>query len=205
MNIHFADLYKMQRELLMSFSPRQEFALIHLLVDDDATAEVEGLIELIAERFPFTQRLYKAFVERNEYDNLIPLIIPVSDSDCVLQDVLTRNDKVLEIHSDLSRLLNTAWRAALSAEQTETEDLIRVEKGTPLLTCEWVIDSLLDAFNEGAMPIVVRPSADQVLSRSEKLFNFCKFGELFPATCDYSKALRPTKSERRVNLAQLLN
>lgn len=198
MNIQFADLCKLQREILKPLSPNQEFALVQLLVDEDCADEVAGIIEVMLKEHDHTERLYSAWLESSKHTNVVPLIVPVIDSENIMRDILNRDNSTLGLADSLRHVLDEAHSRMLRTAESQTE-LLSVSTTGPALTVDYVVGCMLDALNESLMPIAVRPTQEQRASRKENLLSFSKLKalDLFSGTLDYSRALRPTPEHRQ--------
>ena len=211
MNMNITALYKMQFQLLKPLSPRQEYALVVLLCDDIVDGDVKALAEVIVRDYPHVARLYDAFAAVNRFDNAVPFIVPVLNSEEVTEEIFCIRDHALVVAPELRELLNQALSRVVSMRETPDELLMR--EGAELLLCEdakpfllgQFIDSMLDAYNCGVLPMIVRPTKDQQAMRPDRLLSFDMLREhnMFSGSLDFTKALQPSE-KARVIAQQLL-
>lgn len=211
MNMNIAALYKMQFQLLKPLSPRQEYALVVLLCDNIVDGDVKALAEVIIRDYPHVARLYDAFAAANQYDNAVPFIVPVLNSDEVTEEIFCLRDHALVVAPELRELLNQALSRVVMMRETPDELLMR--EGAELLLCEdakpfllgQFVDSMLDAYNCGVLPMIVRPTKDQQEMRPDRLLSFDMLREhnMFSGSLDFTKALQPSE-KARVIAQQLL-
>lgn len=210
MNINIAALYKMQFQLLKPLSPRQEYALVVLLSDKIGEGDVAALAEVIVRDYPHVARLYDAFAAANQYENAVPFIVPVLNSEEVTEEIFCIRDHALVVAPALRGLLNQALSQVVKMRETADELLFRegaelnlLEEHVPSLLGQFV-DCMLDAYNCGVLPMVVRPSKEQQAMRNDRLLSFDMLREhnMFSGGLDFTKALQP--SERAKVVAQQL-
>lgn len=210
MNINIAALYKMQFQLLKPLSPRQEYALVVLLSDKIGEGDVAALAEVIVRDYPHVARLYDAFAAANQYENAVPFIVPVLNSEEVTEEIFCIRDHALVVAPALRELLNQALSQVVKMRETADELLFRegaelnlLEEHVPSLLGQFV-DCMLDAYNCGVLPMVVRPSKEQQAMRNDRLLSFDMLREhnMFSGGLDFTKALQP--SERAKVVAQQL-
>lgn len=210
MNINIAALYKMQFQLLKPLSPRQEYALVVLLSDKIGEGDVAALAEVIVRDYPHVARLYDAFAAANQYENAVPFIVPVLNSEEVTEEIFCIRDHALVVAPALRELLNQALSQVVKMRETADELLFRegaelnlLEEHVPSLLGQFV-DCMLDAYNCGVLPMVVRPSKEQQAMRNDRLLSFAMLREhnMFSGGLDFTKALQP--SERAKVVAQQL-
>ena len=210
MSINITTLYKMQFQLLKPLSPRQEYALVVLLNDEIKDGDVSALAGLIVRDYPHVGRLYDAFAAANQYENAVPFIVPVLNSEEPTEEVFCLRDHALVVAQYLrDSLLQALTRVVL---MPETPDELLMREGAELLLCEDALpyllglfmDGMLDAYNCGLMPMVVRPTKDQQAMRNDRLLSFDMLREhnMFSGSLDFTKALQP--SERARAIAQQL-
>ena len=209
--MNIAALYKMQFQLLKPLSPRQEYALVVLLCDNIVDGDVKALAEVIIRDYPHVARLYDAFAAANQYDNAVPFIVPVLNSDEVTEEIFCLRDHALVVAPELRELLNQALSRVVMMRETPDELLMR--EGAELLLCEdakpfllgQFVDSMLDAYNCGVLPMIVRPTKDQQEMRPDRLLSFDMLREhnMFSGSLDFTKALQPSE-KARVIAQQLL-
>lgn len=210
MSINITTLYKMQFQLLKPLSPRQEYALVVLFKDDLCDGDVAALAELIVRDYPHVARLYDAFAAANQYENAVPFIVPVLNSEEVTEEIFCLIDHALVVAPELRQLLNQALHNVIIMRETPEELLFR--EGAELLLCEdamshllgQFVDCMLDAYNCGVLPMVVRPTKEQQAMRNERLLSFemLRDGNMFSGNLDFANALQP--SERARIIAQQL-
>lgn len=210
MNINIAALYKMQFQLLKPLSPRQEYALVVLLSDKIGEGDVAALAEVIVRDYPHVARLYDAFAAANQYENAVPFIVPVLNSEEVTEEIFCIRDHALVVAPALRVLLSQALSQVVKMRETPDELLFRegaelnlLEEHVPSLLGQFV-DCMLDAYNCGVLPMVVRPSKEQQAMRNDRLLSFDILREhnMFSGGLDFTKALQP--SERAKVVAQQL-
>lgn len=210
MNINIAALYKMQFQLLKPLSPRQEYALVVLLSDKIGEGDVAALAEVIVRDYPHVARLYDAFAAANQYENAVPFIVPVLNSEEVTEEIFCIRDHALVVAPALRVLLSQALSQVVKMRETPDELLFRegaelnlLEEHVPSLLGQFV-DCMLDAYNCGVLPMVVRPSKEQQAMRNDRLLSFDMLREhnMFSGGLDFTKALQP--SERAKVVAQQL-
>lgn len=210
MNINIAALYKMQFQLLKPLSPRQEYALVVLLSDQIGEGDVAALAEVIVRDYPHVARLYDAFAAANQYENAVPFIVPVLNSEEVTEEIFCIRDHALVVAPALRVLLSQALSQVVKMRETADELLFRegaelnlLEEHVPSLLGQFV-DCMLDAYNCGVLPMVVRPSKEQQAMRNDRLLSFDMLREhnMFSGGLDFTKALQP--SERAKVIAQQL-
>ncbi|EBY9527417.1 hypothetical protein D5P86_00350 [Salmonella enterica subsp. enterica serovar Infantis] len=210
MNINIAALYKMQFQLLKPLSPRQEYALVVLLSDKIGEGDVAALAEVIVRDYPHVARLYDAFAAANQYENAVPFIVPVLNSEEVTEEIFCIRDHALVVAPALRVLLSQALSQVVKMRETADELLFRegaelnlLEEHVPSLLGQFV-DCMLDAYNCGVLPMVVRPSKEQQAMRNDRLLSFDMLREhnMFSGGLDFTKALQP--SERAKVVAQQL-
>lgn len=212
MSMNITALYKMQFQLLKPLSPRQEYALVVLLCDNIVDGDVASMAEVIVRDYPHVARLYDAFAAANQYENAVPFIVPVLNSEEVTEEIFCIRDHALVVAPDLRELLNQALTRVILMRETPDELLIR--EGAELLLCEdalpfvlgQFIDSMLDAYNCGVLPMIVRPSKEQQAMRPERLLSFDMLREhnMFSGSLDFTKALQPS-AKAKVIAAQLIS
>lgn len=210
MNINIAALYKMQFQLLKPLSPRQEYALVVLLSDKIGEGDVTAMAEVIVRDYPHVARLYDAFAAANQYENAVPFIVPVLNSEEVTEEIFCIRDHALVVAPALRVLLSQALSQVVKMRETPDELLFRegaelnlLEEHVPSLLGQFV-DCMLDAYNCGVLPMVVRPSKEQQAMRNDRLLSFDMLREhnMFSGGLDFTKALQP--SERAKVVAQQL-
>lgn len=210
MNINIAALYKMQFQLLKPLSPRQEYALVVLLSDKIGEGDVAALAEVIVRDYPHVARLYDAFAAANQYENAVPFIVPVLNSEEVTEEIFCIRAHALVVAPALRVLLSQALSQVVKMRETPDELLFRegaelnlLEEHVPSLLGQFV-DCMLDAYNCGVLPMVVRPSKEQQAMRNDRLLSFDMLREhnMFSGGLDFTKALQP--SERAKVVAQQL-
>lgn len=196
--INIADLYKLQHQVLKPLSPRQEYALIHLMVEPNVETDVTALMAVVLKDFPFTFRLYNAFVEHNKYNNVIPFIVPVTNSEVLTEEIFCLSDHSLIIAPELRLLLDEAMSRVESMR--ETADELRFCIGREPLVLGWFVDCLLDAYGSGIMPMFVRPTKEQQVMREDKLLSFdlLRDNNLFTGTLDFTKAGAPSERAKQI-------
>ena len=166
MNINITTLYKMQFQLLKPLSPRQEYALVVLLCDNVQEGDVAALAEVIVRDYPHVARLYDAFAAANQYENAVPFIVPVLNSEEVTEEIFCIRNHALVVAPDLRDSLYQALTRVVMMRETPDEllmregaELILVNDALPFLLGQFV-DSMLDAYNCGVLPVVIRPTKD---------------------------------------------
>lgn len=206
MNINITALYKMQFQLLKPLSPRQEYALVVLLCDDIREGDVAALAEVIVRDYPHVARLYDAFAAANQYENAVPFIVPVLNSDEVTEEIFCIRDHALVVAPELRDALYQALTRVVMMRETPDELLIRegaelilVNDALPFLLGQFV-DSMLDAYNCGVLPMVVRPSKDQQAMRDDRLLSFemLRDSNMFSGSLDFTKALQPSEKAKAI-------
>lgn len=202
MSINIAALYKMQFQLLKPLSPRQEFALVVLLSDDLRDGDVKALAEVIIRDYPHVGRLYDAFAAANQFENAVPFIVPVLNSEEVTEEIFCIRDHALVVAPELRDLLSQALDRV--EQMRESPDELRFCEGSKPLQLGWFIDCMLDAYNCGVLPMIVRPTKDQQAMRDDRLLSFemLRDSNMFSGSLDFTKALQP--SERARVIAQQL-
>lgn len=203
MSINITALYKMQFQMLKPLSPRQEYALVVLLVDGLKDGDVAALAEVVIRDYPHVSRLYDAFAAANQYENAVPFIVPVLNSEEVTEEIFCLRDHALVVAPDLRELLDQAIsRVDL---MRETPDELRFCEGSKPIHIGWFVDCMLDAYNCGVLPIIVRPTKEQQVMRNERLLSFemLRDNNMFSGNFDFTKALQPS-DRARVIAQQLL-
>lgn len=203
MSINITALYKMQFQMLKPLSPRQEYALIVLLVDGLKDGDVAALAEVVIRDYPHVSRLYDAFAAANQYENAVPFIVPVLNSEEVTEEIFCLRDHALVVAPDLRELLDQA--IARVDHMRETPDELRFCEGSKPIHIGWFVDCMLDAYNCGVLPIIVRPTKEQQVMRNERLLSFemLRDNNMFSGNFDFTKALQPS-DRARVIAQQLL-
>lgn len=203
MSINITALYKMQFQMLKPLSPRQEYALVVLLVDDLKDGDVAALAEVVIRDYPHVSRLYDAFAEANQYENAVPFIVPVLNSEEVTEEIFCLRDHALVVAPDLRELLDQA--IARVDHMRETPDELRFCEGSKPIHIGWFVDCMLDAYNCGVLPMIVRPTKEQQVMRNERLLSFemLRDNNMFSGNFDFTKALQPS-DRARVIAQQLL-
>lgn len=203
MSINITALYKMQFQMLKPLSPRQEYALVVLLVDDLKDGDVAALAEVVIRDYPHVSRLYDAFAAANQYENAVPFIVPVLNSEEVTEEIFCLRDHALVVAPDLRELLDQA--IARVDLMRETPDELRFCEGSKPIHIGWFVDCMLDAYNCGVLPIIVRPTKEQQVMRNERLLSFemLRDNNMFSGNFDFTKALQPS-DRARVIAQQLL-
>lgn len=203
MSINITALYKMQFQMLKPLSPRQEYALVVLLVDGLKDGDVAALAEVVIRDYPHVSRLYDAFAEANQYENAVPFIVPVLNSEEVTEEIFCLRDHALVVAPDLRELLDQA--IARVDRMRETPDELRFCGGSKPIHIGWFVDCMLDAYNCGVLPIIVRPTKEQQVMRNERLLSFemLRDNNMFSGNFDFTKALQPS-DRARVIAQQLL-
>ncbi|QZE56502.1 hypothetical protein pEaSNUABM40_00307 [Erwinia phage pEa_SNUABM_40] len=216
MNMNITTLYKMQFQLLKPFSPRQEYALVVLLNDNVRDGDVAAMAEIIVRDYPHVARLYDAFAAANQYENAVPFIVPVLNSEEVTEEIFCIRDHALVVAPELRELLQQALSRVVMMRETPDEllmrdgiELILVADAIPHLLGQFV-DSMLDAYNCGVLPMVVRPTKGQQAMRDDRLLSFelLREHDMFSGSLDFTKALQPSERARVVAqqlLARLRN
>ncbi len=203
MSINITALYKMQFQMLKPLSPRQEYALVVLLVDGLKDGDVAALAEVVIRDYPHVSSLYDAFAAANQYENAVPFIVPVLNSEEVTEEIFCLRDHALVVAPDLRELLDQAIsRVDL---MRETPDELRFCEGSKPIHIGWFVDCMLDAYNCGVLPIIVRPTKEQQVMRNERLLSFemLRDNNMFSGNFDFTKALQPS-DRARVIAQQLL-
>ncbi|MEG0374742.1 MAG: hypothetical protein RR672_03840 [Raoultibacter sp.] len=203
MSINITALYKMQFQMLKPLSPRQEYALVVLLVDGLKDGDVAALAEVVIRDYPHVSRLYDAFAAANQYENAVPFIVPVLNSEEVTEEIFCLRDHALVVAPDLRELLDQA--IARVDHMRETPDELRFCEGSKPIHIGWFVDCMLDAYNCGVLPIIVRPTKEQQVMRNERLLSFemLRDNNMFSGNFDFTKALQPS-DRARVIAQQLL-
>lgn len=203
MSINITALYKMQFQMLKPLSPRQEYALVVLLVDGLKDGDVAALAEVVIRDYPHVSRLYDAFAAANQYENAVPFIVPVLNSEEVTEEIFCLRDHALVVAPDLRELLDQA--IARVDLMRETPDELRFCEGSKPIHIGWFVDCMLDAYNCGVLPIIVRPTKEQQVMRNERLLSFemLRDNNMFSGNFDFTKALQPS-DRARVIAQQLL-
>lgn len=212
MNINITTLYKMQFQLLKPLSPRQEYALVVLLCDNVQDGDVAALAEVIVRDYPHVARLYDAFAAANQYENAVPFIVPVLNSEEVTEEIFCIRNHALVVAPDLRDSLYQALTRVVMMRETPDEllmregaELILVNDALPFLLGQFV-DSMLDAYNCGVLPVVVRPTKDQQAMRDDRLLSFemLRDNNMFSGSLDFTKALQPSEKAKAI-AAQLIS
>lgn len=203
MSINITALYKMQFQMLKPLSPRQEYALVVLLVDGLKDGDVAALAEVVIRDYPHVSRLYDAFAAANQYENAVPFIVPVLNSEEVTEEIFCLRDHALVVAPDLRELLDQA--IARVDHMRETPDELRFCEGSKPIHIGWFVDCMLDAYNCGVLPMIVRPTKEQQVMRNERLLSFemLRDNNMFSGNFDFTKALQPS-DRARVIAQQLL-
>ena len=189
--------------MLKPLSPRQEYALVVLLVDGLKDGDVAALAEVVIRDYPHVSRLYDAFAAANQYENAVPFIVPVLNSEEVTEEIFCLRDHALVVAPDLRELLDQA--IARVDLMRETPDELRFCEGSKPIHIGWFVDCMLDAYNCGVLPIIVRPTKEQQVMRNERLLSFemLRDNNMFSGNFDFTKALQPS-DRARVIAQQLL-
>lgn len=212
MNINITTLYKMQFQLLKPLSPRQEYALVVLLCDNVQDGDVAALAQVIVRDYPHVARLYDAFAAANQYENAVPFIVPVLNSDEVTEEIFCIRNHALVVAPDLRDSLYQALTRVVMMRETPDEllmregaELILVNDALPFLLGQFV-DSMLDAYNCGVLPMVIRPTKDQQAMRDDRLLSFemLRDNNMFSGSLDFTKALQPSEKAKAI-AAQLIS
>lgn len=212
MNINITTLYKMQFQLLKPLSPRQEYALVVLLCDNVQDGDVAALAEVIVRDYPHVARLYDAFAAANQYENAVPFIVPVLNSEEVTEEIFCIRNHALVVAPDLRDSLYQALTRVVMMRETPDEllmregaELILVNDALPFLLGQFV-DSMLDAYNCGVLPVVIRPTKDQQDMRDDRLLSFemLRDNNMFSGSLDFTKALQPSEKAKAI-AAQLIS
>ncbi|UAW53415.1 hypothetical protein pEaSNUABM30_00297 [Erwinia phage pEa_SNUABM_30] len=212
MNINITALYKMQFQLLKPLSPRQEYALVVLLCENINEGDVAALAEVIVRDYPHVARLYDAFAAANQYDNAVPFIVPVLNSEEVTEEIFCIRDHALVVAPDLRESLCQALTRVVLMRETPDELLMRegaevilVTDAIPYLLGQFM-DCMLDAYNCGVLPMVVRPTKDQQAMRDDRLLSFemLRDNNMFSGSLDFTKALQPSEKAKAI-AAQLIS
>lgn len=212
MNINITTLYKMQFQLLKPLSPRQEYALVVLLCDNMQDGDVAALAEVIVRDYPHVARLYDAFAAANQYENAVPFIVPVLNSEEVTEEIFCIRNHALVVAPDLRDSLYQALTCVVMMRETPDEllmregaELILVNDALPFLLGQFV-DSMLDAYNCGVLPVVIRPTKDQQAMRDDRLLSFemLRDNNMFSGSLDFTKALQPSEKAKAI-AAQLIS
>lgn len=212
MNINITTLYKMQFQLLKPLSPRQEYALVVLLCDNVQDGDVAALAQVIVRDYPHVARLYDAFAAANQYENAVPFIVPVLNSDEVTEEIFCIRNHALVVAPDLRDSLYQALTRVVMMRETPDEllmregaELILVHDALPFLLGQFV-DSMLDAYNCGVLPMVIRPTKDQQAMRDDRLLSFemLRDNNMFSGSLDFTKALQPSEKAKAI-AAQLIS
>lgn len=212
MNINITTLYKMQFQLLKPLSPRQEYALVVLLCDNMQDGDVAALAEVIVRDYPHVARLYDAFAAANQYENAVPFIVPVLNSEEVTEEIFCIRNHALVVAPDLRDSLYQALTRVVMMRETPDEllmregaELILVNDALPFLLGQFV-DSMLDAYNCGVLPVVIRPTKDQQAMRDDRLLSFemLRDNNMFSGSLDFTKALQPSEKAKAI-AAQLIS
>lgn len=206
MNINITTLYKMQFQLLKPLSPRQEYALVVLLCDNVQDGDVAALAQVIVRDYPHVARLYDAFAAANQYENAVPFIVPVLNSDEVTEEIFCIRNHALVVAPDLRDSLYQALTRVVMMRETPDEllmregaELILVHDALPFLLGQFV-DSMLDAYNCGVLPMVIRPTKDQQAMRDDRLLSFemLRDNNMFSGSLDFTKALQPSEKAKAI-------
>lgn len=212
MNINITTLYKMQFQLLKPLSPRQEYALVVLLCGNVQDGDVAALAEVIVRDYPHVARLYDAFAAANQYENAVPFIVPVLNSEEVTEEIFCIRNHALVVAPDLRDSLYQALTRVVMMRETPDEllmregaELILVNDALPFLLGQFV-DSMLDAYNCGVLPVVIRPTKDQQDMRDDRLLSFemLRDNNMFSGSLDFTKALQPSEKAKAI-AAQLIS
>lgn len=212
MNINITTLYKMQFQLLKPLSPRQEYALVVLLCDNVQDGDVAALAQVIVRDYPHVARLYDAFAAANQYENAVPFIVPVLNSDEVTEEIFCIRNHALVVAPELRDSLYQALTRVVMMRETPDEllmregaELILVHDALPFLLGQFV-DSMLDAYNCGVLPMVIRPTKDQQAMRDDRLLSFemLRDNNMFSGSLDFTKALQPSEKAKAI-AAQLIS
>ena len=212
MNINITTLYKMQFQLLKPLSPRQEYALVVLLCDNVQDGDVAALAQVIVRDYPHVARLYDAFAAANQYENAVPFIVPVLNSEEVTEEIFCIRNHALVVAPDLRDSLYQALTRVVMMRETPDEllmregaELILVHDALPFLLGQFV-DSMLDAYNCGVLPMVIRPTKDQQAMRDDRLLSFemLRDNNMFSGSLDFTKALQPSEKAKAI-AAQLIS
>lgn len=212
MNINITTLYKMQFQLLKPLSPRQEYALVVLLCDNVQDGDVAALAQVIVRDYPHVARLYDAFAAANQYENAVPFIVPVLNSEEVTEEIFCIRNHALVVAPELRDSLYQALTRVVMMRETPDEllmregaELILVYDALPFLLGQFV-DSMLDAYNCGVLPMVIRPTKDQQAMRDDRLLSFemLRDNNMFSGSLDFTKALQPSEKAKAI-AAQLIS
>lgn len=212
MNINITTLYKMQFQILKPLSPRQEYALVVLLCGNVQDGDVAALAQVIVRDYPHVARLYDAFAAANQYENAVPFIVPVLNSDEVTEEIFCIRNHALVVAPDLRDSLYQALTRVVMMRETPDEllmregaELILVHDALPFLLGQFV-DSMLDAYNCGVLPMVIRPTKDQQAMRDDRLLSFemLRDSNMFSGSLDFTKALQPSEKAKAI-AAQLIS
>lgn len=206
MNINITALYKMQFQLLKPLSPRQEYALVVLLCDNVKDGDVAALAEVIVRDYPHVARLYDAFAAANQYENAVPFIVPVLNSDEVTEEIFCIQNHALVVAPELRDSLYQALTRVVMMRETPDEllmregaELILIHDALPYLLGQFV-DGMLDAYNCGVLPMVVRPSKQQQAMRDDRMLSFemLRDSNMFSGSLDFTKALQPSEKAKAI-------
>lgn len=198
MGINIPAIYKMQFQLLKPLSPRQEYALVVLLVNDLQDGDVKSLAEVIVRDYPHVARLYDAFAVVNDYENAVPFIVPAMNSEEVTEEIFCLADHSLVVAPGLRDLLTQAIDRVEYMKETPEE--LRFCVGSAPITIGWFMDCMLDAYNCGVLPIIVRPTKQQQAMRDDRLvtFEMLRDNMLFDGSLDFTKALQPSERAKAI-------
>lgn len=198
MSINITALYKMQFQLLKPLSPRQEYALVVLLTDGLQDGDVEALAQVIVRDYPHVGRLYDSFAAANQFENAVPFIVPVLNSEEVTEEIFCIRDHALVVAPDLREIL--AQAIGRVDMMRETPDELRFCEGSQPIHIGWFIDCMLDAYNCGVLPMIVRPTKDQQQMRNDRLMTFemLRDNKLFDGSLDFTQALQPSERARAI-------
>lgn len=205
MSINITTLCKMQSQLLKPLSPRQEYALVVLHVDDLQEGDVVSLATVIQHDYPHVARLYDAFAAVNQHEQAVPFIVPVLNSEEVTEEIFCVSNQALIVAPAMHQLLAQALNQVVEEERVNHPEKLYYCDGAEPMFIERFIDSMLDAYNCGTMPMVVRPTKEQQAMRSDRLLSFqvLRDANLFSGSLDYTKALQPS-TRARVMASKLL-
>lgn len=165
--MNIASLYKMQFQVLKPLSPRQEYAVFALVSDTLDTDDIHSLSDMILQDYPHMYKLYDAFISSSKYENMVPFIVPVNNSDEPTSEIFCIRDHALVVSANVRKILADAIDNAQRMLETPTERLA-VTYAEPVDLGQFM-DDMLDAFNTGVMPTGQRATTAQKKQRVENM------------------------------------
>lgn len=188
MTINFEELFTVQVEILKSFSPKQEYAMLNLKLDSDVSQDVVFLAQNVLHSFPTFAKMYDGFAAHNHDDSVCPFIVPVSDSDSVMADILDTQNGQLVVSSALMLVLNYAYERIPKREYTldEIDQLKHMsleELASPVnhgsnVTGQ-IVNAIVAGLRFGNEPIVIRPTPKQRAARWNRVISNSTLAKLF--------------------------